>query len=191
MTEQDRLSLTTLPTPLEPAPRLAEALGLRPVGLWIKRDDLTGLGAGGNKVRKLERTVAVALRDGADTLVTTGAAQSNHARLTAAAGARLGLSVVLVLAGREEEPVGNLLLDGLFGATIHWAGDVDDSELALVAAELASRLAGAWAVVAAADPELGVHLARYGSGPVPPDCGSHGHELRVRDGNADDCASHQ
>ena len=140
MTEPDRLSLTTLPTPLEPAPRLAEALGLRPGGLWIKRDDLTGLGAGGNKVRKLERTVAVALRDGADTLVTTGAAQSNHARLTAAAGARLGLSVVLVLAGREEEPVGNLLLDGLFGATIHWAGDVDDSELALVAAELASRL---------------------------------------------------
>lgn len=61
----------------------------------------------------------------------------------------------------------------------------------LSGAELASRLAGAWAVVAAADPELGVHLARYGSGPVPPDCGSHGHELRVRDGNADDCAGQQ
>ena len=96
----ERISLGTFPTPLEPAPRLAAAIGLRADRLWIKRDDLTGLGGGGNKVRKLERTLAAALRDGADCLVTTGAAQSNHARLTAAAGARLGLPVTLVLAGR-------------------------------------------------------------------------------------------
>ena len=100
----ERISLGTFPTPLEPAPRLAAAVGLREDRLWIKRDDLTGLGGGGNKVRKLERTLAAALRDGADCLVTTGAAQSNHARLTAAAGARLGLPVTLVLAGDPAAP---------------------------------------------------------------------------------------
>ncbi|MER6923199.1 pyridoxal-phosphate dependent enzyme [Streptomyces spiralis] len=82
-------------------PRLARALGLGEGDLWVKRDDLTGLGGGGNKVRKLEWTVGGALAEGADTLVTTGAAQSNHARLTAAAGARLGLDVVLVFPGER------------------------------------------------------------------------------------------
>jgi L-cysteate sulfo-lyase len=118
-----RVRLATWPTPLEPAPRLAVSLGLRPESLRIKRDDLTGLGAGGNKVRKLEWTVGAALAAGADTLVTTGAPQSNHARLTAAAAARLGLDVVLVLAGSPAEPAGNLLLDALLGATVIWAGD--------------------------------------------------------------------
>jgi L-cysteate sulfo-lyase len=83
----DRIALGSWPTPLEAAPRLAEALGLLPGDLWIKRDDLTGLGAGGNKVRKLEYTCAAAMARQATTLITTGAAQSNHARLTAAAGA--------------------------------------------------------------------------------------------------------
>lgn len=82
-----KIALSTWPTPLERAPRLAAALGLGEDDLWIKRDDLIGLGGGGNKVRKLEWTVGAALAAGADTLVTTGAAQSNHARLTAAAGA--------------------------------------------------------------------------------------------------------
>jgi D-cysteine desulfhydrase len=123
---------------MEPAPRLARALGLRPEGLWIKRDDLTGLAGGGNKIRKLEWTVAAALAEGADTLVTTGAPQSNHARLTAAAGARLGLEVHLVLAGQPPAvPAGNLLLDALLGASVHWAGDAD---LATVAADLADAL---------------------------------------------------
>jgi 1-aminocyclopropane-1-carboxylate deaminase/D-cysteine desulfhydrase-like pyridoxal-dependent ACC family enzyme len=80
--------LGTWPTPLEPMPRLARALGLGDDDLWIKRDDLTGLGGGGNKVRKLEWTCGAALADGATVLVTTGAPQSNHARLTAAAAAR-------------------------------------------------------------------------------------------------------
>ena len=145
----ERISLGTFPTPLEPAPRLAAAIGLRADRLWIKRDDLTGLGGGGNKVRKLERTIAAALRDGADCLVTTGAAQSNHARLTAAAGARLGLPVTLVLAGQPDaggaEPAGNLLLDEIFGARIRWAGDADDNELAAVAARVADELAEAGA----------------------------------------------
>lgn len=135
------VSLGTFPTPLEPAPRLGAALGLGEERLWIKRDDLTGLGGGGNKVRKLERTVATALREGADSLVTTGAAQSNHARLTAAAGARVGLPVTLVLSGQPSPPVGNLLLDDLFGARIRWAGDIGHGELAAYADEVAAELA--------------------------------------------------
>lgn len=97
-----RAPLGTWPTPLEPAPRLARALGLGPDDLWGKRDDLTGLGGGGNKIRKLEWLCGAALSEGATTLVTTGAPQSNHARLTAAAAARLGLGAVLVLAARPD-----------------------------------------------------------------------------------------
>jgi len=140
-----RISLGTFPTPVESAPRLAAALGMDMGQLWIKRDDLTGLGGGGNKVRKLERVVAAALDGGADALVTTGAAQSNHARLTAAAGARLGIPVTLVLAGEPGAAVGNLLLDGLFGARIRWAGDVDHSALAVLAEEVAGDLGSAGA----------------------------------------------
>ncbi|TXD00156.1 D-cysteine desulfhydrase family protein [Streptomyces sp. ISID311] len=136
-----RAALATWPTPLEPAPRLARALGLGAEDLWIKREDLTGLGGGGNKVRKLEWICGAALAEGATTLVTTGAAQSNHARLTAAAGARLGLDVVLVLAGSAtSSSSGNLVLDGLFGATVVWAGDVRGAELAAAAERVALRL---------------------------------------------------
>ncbi|MGW9433266.1 pyridoxal-phosphate dependent enzyme, partial [Streptomyces decoyicus] len=136
-----RAALGTWPTPLEPAPRLARALGLGPEDLWIKRDDLTGLGGGGNKVRKLEWTCGAALAEGATALVTTGAAQSNHARLTAAAGARLGLDVVLVLAGSADSSAsGNLALDGLFGATVVWAGEVRGAELAAVAERVTAQL---------------------------------------------------
>ena len=125
----DRIRLASWPTPLEPAPRLAGALGLGPDDLWIKRDDLTGLAGGGNKIRKLEWTVAAAIAAGADALVTTGAPQSNHARLTAAAGARLGLRVVLVFPGDPGgAQSGNLALDGLLGARIAWAADVGLAE---------------------------------------------------------------
>ncbi|MFJ9817659.1 pyridoxal-phosphate dependent enzyme [Streptomyces sp. NPDC101151] len=131
----------TFPTPVEPAPRLAAALGLGPEDLWIKRDDLTGLGGGGNKIRKLEWTVGAALAEGADTLVTTGAPQSNHARLTAAAAARLGLDAVLVLRGSPGlSHSGNLALDGLLGARLAWAGDVDRTGLDTAAAEVCARL---------------------------------------------------
>ena len=137
-----RVSLGTWPTPLEPAPRLAKAIGLGRGDVCIKRDDLTGLGGGGNKIRKLEWTVAEALAEGADTLVTTGAAQSNHARLTAAAAARVGLRAVLVLAGAPDARArsGNLALDGLFGARIAWAGDVDHVALAKAAEDVTARL---------------------------------------------------
>ncbi|WP_251096005.1 D-cysteine desulfhydrase family protein [Streptomyces sp. Caat 7-52] len=141
MNHQPPVPLGTFPTPVEPAPRLAAALGLGPDDLWVKRDDLTGLGGGGNKIRKLEWTVGAALAEGADTLVTTGAPQSNHARLTAAAGARLGLDVVLVLRGSPgASRSGNLALDGLFGARLAWAGDVDQTGLDAAAADVCARL---------------------------------------------------
>jgi D-cysteine desulfhydrase len=133
--------LSSWPTPLEPAPRLAERIGLRPDDLWIKRDDLTGLGGGGNKVRKLEHTVAAALDDGATTLITSGAAQSNHARLTAAAARRVGLDAVLVLRGDHAAVSGgNISLDRLLGARLVWAGD---EPLDVVAARVADELTAA------------------------------------------------
>ena len=139
----DPLTLATWPTPVEPAPRLAQAIGLEADDLWVKRDDLVGLGGGGNKVRKLQYLCAAAIAAGARTLVTTGAAQSNHARLTAAAGARLGLDVELVLAGLAPSPgdlSGNLLLDRLFGARLIWAGDVAHEDLEGLAASRVAEL---------------------------------------------------
>jgi L-cysteate sulfo-lyase len=108
-------------TPLEPAPRLAERLGLKAGDLWIKRDDWLGHGGGGNKLRKLAHLCGEAVAAGATTLVTSGAAQSNYARLTAASARRLGLDVVLAL--HSGEGTGNLTLDAIFGAEIVWDGD--------------------------------------------------------------------
>jgi D-cysteine desulfhydrase len=128
------IALGTWPTPVDRAPRLAAALGL--AELWIKRDDLIGLGGGGNKVRKLQYTCAEALAAGATTLITSGAPQSNHARLTAAAAARLGLRCVLVLAGPEPGVRrGNLVLDRLAGAEIVWAGDQPPEKVVQAEAE--------------------------------------------------------
>lgn len=119
-----RVSIAHLPTPLEFLPRLTAHLG--GPQLWVKRDDQTGLATGGNKARKLEFLVAEALAQGADTLVTCGAAQSNHARQTAAAAARFGLACTLVLRGEPPpQAQGNLLLDQLLGAEIVWASADD------------------------------------------------------------------
>lgn len=96
------------------------------IPFWVKRDDLTGLGMGGNKVRKLELLAAEALAHGAKTLLTVGAVQSNHCRQTAAAAARLGIGCVLVLGGDPpERATGNVLLDRLLGAELVWAGRGD------------------------------------------------------------------
>lgn len=114
------LALAHLPTPLEEAPTLGRELGLK---LWIKRDDCTGLATGGNKARKLAWLAADALRSGADTLVTFGGVQSNHARITAAAAARSGLECTLLLGGNEPRLAeGNLLLDRILGAEIEYLG---------------------------------------------------------------------
>src|ERR1022692_3481452 len=114
-----RFPLAQLPTPIEELKSLARELG--GPELLIKRDDQTGLALGGNKTRKLEFLVGQALEQGADTLVTAGAAQSNHCRQTAAAAARVGLRCELLLNGTKPElPNGNLLLNELLGATAHW-----------------------------------------------------------------------
>lgn len=111
-----------LPTPLVELKRLSQALG--GPRLWIKRDDQTGLAFGGNKTRKLEFLVGDAIAQGADTLVSGGAAQSNHCRQTAAAAAAAGLECHLALGGSAPALAnGNLLLDHLLGAHIHWCGE--------------------------------------------------------------------
>jgi D-cysteine desulfhydrase family pyridoxal phosphate-dependent enzyme len=118
-----RVRFASLPTPIEEMPRLHAAIAARASGncprLLVKRDDLTGLAFGGNKTRKLEFVLAEAQANGAKTLVTVGAVQSNHCRQTAALAARMGMACILVLSGEPEyPPSGNLLLDGLFGAEI-------------------------------------------------------------------------
>jgi L-cysteate sulfo-lyase len=138
-----------LPTPLEPMPRLSEALATPRGGpdLWVKRDDCTGLAGGGNKTRKLEYLVSDALANDADTLVTQGAIQSNHVRQTAAAAAKFGLACEVILEHRTGSQAtdynrnGNVLLDELAGAKIRTvAGGTDMNQaLAEVAAEIAER----------------------------------------------------
>lgn len=134
-----RLQLGTLPTPLDEAPRLAQELGLK--RLLIKRDDLTGLGLGGNKVRKLEFLLADALEQGCDVILTDGGPQSNHARLTAAAAAKLGLESILFLGGpRFDSFDGNLLLDIIFGAEIRFMPDATVGQMEAAMAKAADEL---------------------------------------------------
>ena len=122
LSEIPRVELARAPTPLEPLPRLGEALGLR---LFAKRDDETGLAMGGNKVRQLEYYFGAAHAEGADTILITGAVQSNFMRLAAAAAAKLGLAAHLQLEdrvpgkGADYARSGNVLLMGLLGAVKH------------------------------------------------------------------------
>jgi D-cysteine desulfhydrase family pyridoxal phosphate-dependent enzyme len=128
-----RVPLATLPTPIHELPRLRDALGgttLCPK-IFIKRDDLTGLALGGNKARKLEYLIGDALDRHCTAVLTTGAAQSNHARMTAAAARASGLNVHLVLTADANPPIqGNLLLDYLFGAVVHYVPPPADPTLA-------------------------------------------------------------
>ena len=122
-----RLNFAHLPTPIEELPRLSAALnGPR---LLVKRDDQTGLAFGGNKTRKLEFLVAEARDQGAETLISAGAMQSNHCRQTAAAAAKFGFKCILVLTGQKpEQASANFLLDGLFGAKIVTVADRNDRD---------------------------------------------------------------
>lgn len=114
-----RICFAHLPTPVEAMPRLSAALG--GPRLWVKRDDLTGLAFGGNKTRKLEFLLAQAQAVGARTLITVGAAQSNHCRQVAALACKFGLDCILVLNGDPAQPPsGNFLIDELFSAQIVW-----------------------------------------------------------------------
>ena len=138
MTELPRTPLATLPTPLLPAPRLSEAVGLE---VLIKRDDLTGLLLGGNKARKLEFLCGEAQAQGADTLVTGGGAGSNHVQLTAAATARLGLGCVVVCYGEPPatEPLG-LRLTRRLGADVVFTGSADRASVDARLEEVAAKL---------------------------------------------------
>lgn len=116
-----RLSLAQTPTPLMPLDRLsAQFNGPR---IWVKRDDMTGGGVTGNKIRKLEFTLARALEQGCDTVITTGGVQSNHCRTTAIVCAQLGLHCHLILRGEDVPADGNLLLDRIAGAQVSFCSN--------------------------------------------------------------------
>ena len=152
LTRFPRQRLAHLPTPLEPLPRLTEALGGPEI--WVKRDDCTGLSTGGNKTRKLEFLMGEALAQGADIVLTQGARQSNHARQTAAAAARLGLDCHLLLEDRvpfqddDYRENANVLLDQLHGATTETRGPGLDmnAELDQVAARFGAEGRTAYAI---------------------------------------------
>src|SRR5215467_216538 len=134
------LPLVAAPTFVEPMPRLREALGRGP-RLLIKRDDAIAFGFGGNKVRKLAFVGARAQADGADTLITAGGVQSNHARVTAATAAKLGMRAVLVANGAAQEArTANALLDRLLGAEVVYVPSREDRIPKIF--EIADRLRG-------------------------------------------------
>ena len=140
-----RVSLAHLPTPLEHLPRLSRHLG--GPDIYVKRDDCIGLASGGNKTRKLEYSMAEALQQGADTVITVGAVQSNHVRQTAAAACKLGLTCEVLLEHRVTDPSeayatsGNVLLDRIFGANLReYPGGTDfDAEMQAVADEVSAK----------------------------------------------------
>jgi D-cysteine desulfhydrase len=138
VTDLPRTSLATLPTPLLPAPRLSDAVG---VEVWIKRDDMTGLLLGGNKARKLEFLCGEAQAQGADTLVTGGGGGSNHVQLTAAAATRLGLGCVVVCYGSAPwpEPLG-LRLARRLGAEVVFTGSPERTSVDIRLEEVAAKL---------------------------------------------------
>ena len=145
LTNFPRIQITHSPTPLEFMPRLTEALG--GPNIYIKRDDCTGLGSGGNKTRKLEFLMADAERLGADTIITQGATQSNHARQTVAIAVKMGMKCEILLEDRTGSKVenykksGNVFLDHLYGARVQEVpGGTDmNAAMASLADELRSK----------------------------------------------------
>ncbi|HEY8460320.1 MAG TPA: D-cysteine desulfhydrase family protein [Blastocatellia bacterium] len=134
------LNYGVYPTPIEEASRFREALGAAAPRIFIKRDDYSGPGFGGNKVRKLEYVMARAVADGAEAAITVGGVKSNHARVTAAMCAKLGLRCVLILnsaaVAHEGLKPASLMIDELFGAeVIHVAGREERSSMAESVAE--------------------------------------------------------
>ena len=140
MKQQRRLSLVQKPTKLHPLPQLSRLLGGPEI--WIKRDDNTGLALGGNKARKLEYLLHDAQANGATDVITVGGTQSNHARMTAAAAAGLGMKCHLVLRGKKREVQGNLLLDYMFGAQVHFLDSSENREEAMNSLATSLRKAG-------------------------------------------------
>ena len=126
-----RVSIAYLPTPLDEVPRLRAALGPSAPRIFVKRDDLTGLAFGGNKVRHLEFRLADIRKKGADTLIVTNVAQSNHARLHTALAAKFGLTnYIIKIPSHKDDPInGNLLLDHIMGARIVEASSADQADV--------------------------------------------------------------
>ena len=140
-----RFTLLDGPSPLQPLPRFSAALG-GGADVWIKREDLLPLAFGGNKLRNLELLIGAALAERADSLVTAGRRWSNHCRLTAAAGARAGLEVHLVLTGPPPAPSDrgpNVRLDELLGATVHVTAGPERAERSALLDEVARDLRAA------------------------------------------------
>ena len=152
-----RIRLAQLPTPLELAPRLSQAWGGPTV--WVKRDDLTGFGVSGNKVRKLEFHLATAREAGATTLVTCGAVQSNHCRATAIAGAREGFEVLVFLRTPDgqppAQPTGNYLLQRLGGAETRFVTPDQYRNRDEIMAEAADGIDRPWVIPEGASDALG------------------------------------
>src|SRR5699024_9919583 len=136
-----RIDLRGFTSPVQFLPRLSKEIG---VEVWAKRDDLGSVGLAGNKVRKLETELAHARALGATHIVTEGSRHSNATRAAAAAAAALGLRCTLVLCHDEpKEPVGNLLLDALFGADLRLVGDVSWVEMARLTEDVVRELEAA------------------------------------------------
>ena len=136
-----RVSLGVFPTPFYKLESISAKYGKN---IWIKRDDMRGVALGGNNVRKLEFLLADAKAQGCDTVFTTGGAQSNHAMLTAACAARLGMKCILILKKRGvTEHKGNLVLDDIYGADVRFMNtdSYDDiyAEMHRVGEELAKE----------------------------------------------------
>jgi len=202
------------PSPVDELPRLRAALGGGPV-ILAKRDDAIPFGFGGNKVRKLQLVAAKAQSEGADTLITCGGVQSNHARATAAVAARLGMRCVLVLNGTpSSQPTANALLDRLLGADVRYVGSREERATAMDSAADEARGEGRrpFVIPLGASTALGAAALAQGVGELiaqidPPDvivhasssagtqaglvagCRLHGLETRVIGISADDPAS--
>lgn len=150
------------PTPVEPCDRLSAAWG--GPRIWVKRDDLTGFGLSGNKIRKLEFHLAAARNSGADVVVTMGAAQSNHCRTTALACARLGLRTVLLLRTTDGNApatvTGNHLLSSMSGAEISYITPDEWRDLVPLVDDVVARLrregASPWVIPVGASDEIGM-----------------------------------
>ena len=159
--EIPRFRLFDVPSPIAPLPRLSAALGGR-AEIWVKREDLLPLAFGGNKLRNLEFLLGAALAGGADALVTSGRRWSNHCRLTAAAGARAGLAVELVLSGPPASTPGpGVRLMKAFGATVHQLATADrearEAEVARIARDIAARGGRPYVIEVGGSSVLGAH----------------------------------
>ena len=155
--DHPRVALANLPTPLEKAERLTAAWGGPTI--WIKRDDLTGFGLSGNKIRKLEFHLAAALDNGADTIITCGAVQSNHCRATALAAARVGLHTILYLRSPDGKPpreaTGNHFLQRLAGAECRFITPDEYERRNQIMKDAADDVGSAWVIPEGASDALG------------------------------------